>query len=87
MQWVKGPVLSLQQPGSLLCFGFNPWPRNIHMLWAWPKKKTNKVGWWQGEGDPSLGPRGKYCVNGPRVLVKAKGNPCVKMTVNNKHQV
>ena len=23
--------------GSLLCCGFNPWPRNFCMLWVWPK--------------------------------------------------
>ena len=26
------------QLGSLLCLGFNPWPRNFHMLWVRPKE-------------------------------------------------
>ena len=30
---VKDPAL------SLLWLGFNPWPWNFHMPWAWPKKK------------------------------------------------
>ena len=25
--------------GLLLWRGFDPWPRNFHMLWVWPKKK------------------------------------------------
>ena len=38
-QWVKDLVSStLQQPGSLLWHGFDPWPRNFHTLQAWPKK-------------------------------------------------
>lgn len=36
------PALSLQQLGSLLCCGFNPWPRDFHMLWARTKKKLQK---------------------------------------------
>ena len=36
-QRVKDPVLSLQQLGLLLWHGFDPWPQNFHMLWAWPK--------------------------------------------------
>ena len=31
-QWVKDPVL------SLLWHGFDPWPGNFCMPWAWPKK-------------------------------------------------
>ena len=38
-QWVKDPALSLQQLGSLLWHGFNPWPENFHMLRTWPKNK------------------------------------------------
>ena len=30
-------ALSLQWFGSLLWLRFNPWPRNLCMLWAWPK--------------------------------------------------
>ena len=37
---IKDPALSLQQFGSLLWHGFNPWPGNFHMPWVWPK--TNK---------------------------------------------
>ena len=33
-QWVKNLAWSLQQPGMLLWCGFNPWPRNFHMMWA-----------------------------------------------------
>ena len=33
-QWVKDPVLSLQQLGH----GFDPWPGNFHMPLVWPKK-------------------------------------------------
>ena len=35
---VKDLVLSLQQLESLLCHGFDPWPRNLHMLWKQPKR-------------------------------------------------
>ena len=35
-------TLSLQQLGSLLWHGFNPWPRNFHMPWVWQKKKKKK---------------------------------------------
>ena len=27
---------------SLLWFGFDPWPKNFHMPWAWPKNKKKK---------------------------------------------
>ena len=39
---VKDPALSLQWLGSLLCHGFDPWSKNFHMLWAWPKWKKKK---------------------------------------------
>ena len=42
VQWVKAPALSLQQLWSLLCCGFQPWPRNFHMPWVQPKKKKKK---------------------------------------------
>ena len=35
MQWVEDPALSLPW-----C-GFDTWPGNFHMPWAWPKQ-TNK---------------------------------------------
>ena len=35
---VKALVLSLLWLGSLLWCRFNPWSRNLHVLWAWPKK-------------------------------------------------
>ena len=38
MQWVKDPALSLHRPRLLLWRGFDPWPRNFHMLQVWPKK-------------------------------------------------
>ena len=40
--WVKDPVLSLQQLGSLLWHRFNPWTRNFHMLWMWLKKNPKQ---------------------------------------------
>ena len=36
-QWVKAPALSLQWSRLLLWHRFNPWSRNIHILWAWEK--------------------------------------------------
>ena len=39
MQWVKDLVISLQHLGLLLWHGFDPWPRNFHMPWAWLLKK------------------------------------------------
>ena len=33
---VKDPALSLLWFGSLLWHGFNPWPRNFHVLWEQP---------------------------------------------------
>ena len=39
-QWVKNPVLSLQQLGSLLWCGFDHRPQNFHILQAWLKKKN-----------------------------------------------
>ena len=41
-QEVKDPVLSLQWLGSLLLYGFDPWPRNFHMLQMQPKEKKKK---------------------------------------------
>ena len=38
-QWVNDPVLLLQWLGLLLWLGFDPWPRNFHIPWAWPKKE------------------------------------------------
>ena len=38
-QWVKDSALSLQQLETLLQQGFDPWPRNFHILQAQPKKK------------------------------------------------
>ena len=44
MQQVKDSVLSLQWLRILLQGGFDPWPGNLHMPWAWPKrnKQTKK---------------------------------------------
>ena len=28
---------------SLLWLAFNPWPRNVSMLWAWPKRKKKMI--------------------------------------------
>ena len=43
-QQVKDLVLSLQQLGSLLWCGFDPWPRNFHMSREQPKEKEKKAG-------------------------------------------
>ena len=40
-QRVKDLALALQRLRLLLWYGFDPWPRNFHMLWVWPKKKKN----------------------------------------------
>ena len=37
-QWVKDLVLSLLWLRLLLWCRFNPWPRNFHVLQAWPNK-------------------------------------------------
>ena len=42
VQWVKDLALSVQQLGLLLWLGFDPWPRNFYMPWAWPKQKKMK---------------------------------------------
>ena len=43
MQRIKDLVLSLQWPGLLLWYGFDPWPGNFHMLHGHgPKKKKKK---------------------------------------------
>ena len=43
-QRVKDPVLSLHWLGSAMAGGseFNPWPRNFHMIQAWPKKRKKR---------------------------------------------
>ena len=28
---------------SFLWLGFDAWPGNFHMTWAWPKKKKKKI--------------------------------------------
>ena len=38
-QWVK---VSLQELGSLLWLGFDPWPQNFYTLQGQPKKKKRK---------------------------------------------
>ena len=42
-QWVKDLVLFLQQLGSLLCSGFDPWPGNFYMAWIQPEKKGGEA--------------------------------------------
>ena len=39
LQWVKDPVLSLWQLGSLLWLGFDPWLGDFCALQAQPEKK------------------------------------------------
>ena len=38
-QWAKDLALPLQQHESLLWCRVDPWPKNLHMPRAWPKKK------------------------------------------------
>ena len=40
-----GPQQVKELALSLLWCQFDPWPRNFHMLWAWPKKKRKKQSW------------------------------------------
>lgn len=42
-QWIKDPVVLLQQLGSLLWHRFHPWPKNFHMPWVWQNKKKEKT--------------------------------------------
>ena len=42
-EWIKDPVLSLQQLRWLLWHGFDPWLWNFHMPWVWPKIKIKKI--------------------------------------------
>ena len=37
-RWVKNLVWSVLWLRSLLWRGFDPWPRNFHILGTWPKK-------------------------------------------------
>ena len=52
VQCIQDPALSLQQPGSLLWHGFDPWPGNFHMTQAQhppPKKIEINNKYWFGE--------------------------------------
>ena len=43
-QQIKDPALLPQWLGSLLWLGFDPWPWNFHLPWAWQNKtKQNKT--------------------------------------------
>ena len=41
-KWAKDMTLSLQQLGSLLWHGFDPWPGKFHMPCVQPEKKKKK---------------------------------------------
>ena len=41
-QQFKDPALLQLWHRSQLWLGFDPWPRNFHMPWAWSKKKEKK---------------------------------------------
>ena len=41
-QQAKDLPLSLLWLGLQLWHGFNPWPRNFHMPWAWPKENNRQ---------------------------------------------
>ena len=42
IQWFKDPVLSLQQLGWLMWYGFDSWPVNAHIVWMSSKNKERK---------------------------------------------
>ena len=42
-QWVKDPALLLQGLGLLLWRRLDPWPRNLHVLRVWQKKKGGQI--------------------------------------------
>ena len=42
-QRVKDRALPLQRLLLLLWCQFDPWPGNVHMPLAWPKKKNSKL--------------------------------------------
>ena len=44
-QWVNDLALLLLWLGSLLWRGFDPWPRNFHILWVWPKINKDNTQW------------------------------------------
>lgn len=54
---------------SLLWFRFNPWPRNFHVLWAWPKRNSTNSLEAQWIDDPVLSLQsthlGGCCGTGP----------------------
>lgn len=41
-QQVKDPVLSVKLLGSLLWYGFDPWPENFYMPWVPLGEKKKK---------------------------------------------
>ena len=44
-QGVKDPALPQLWYRLKLKLGLDPWPRNFHVLWVWPKKKKKKSPW------------------------------------------
>ena len=43
IQWIQGSALPLLWLRSLRWCRFNPWLRNSHMPWAWPKKLSPPI--------------------------------------------
>jgi len=42
VQWVKDPALPQLKHRSQLHLGFDPWPRNFHILWVEQKKEKKE---------------------------------------------
>jgi len=42
VQQVKDPALPQLWSRLQLRLGFDPWPGNFHMLWAWPKQRNTQ---------------------------------------------
>ena len=48
-QWVKDLVLPQLWHRLQLQHGFDSWPGNFHMPWAWPKNEKTKQKQWRSE--------------------------------------
>ena len=60
---VKEPAVA-----QVAAVGFNPWPENYHILWAWPKKKKKeKLPW---KWDKEDGNRANYNTTKLNLLTK-----------------
>ena len=78
-QWVKDSALSQQPLGSLLWRGFSPWPRNFHILQAWPKKEKRKKGMYLGETQELTDTTPDELTEEDLMRMKCFGNRCQRM--------